>query len=65
MQWDNGTLTSATIRSGRGGTCRVRIPGNIEAQINGGAVPVKTVTDGAIEFDTIAGQVYLLKSRNR
>jgi alpha-L-fucosidase 2 len=51
MTWKEGKLTSATIRSKLGGTCRLRTPLGSNIRVGG----------GTFELDTTPGEVYHLE----
>jgi len=51
MTWKDHKLTSATIRSNLGGTCRLRIPLGSDIRVGG----------GIFELDTKAGEIYHLQ----
>jgi len=51
MTWKDGKLTSATIRSRLGGTCRLRIPLGSNIRVGG----------GTFELDTAPGETYHLE----
>jgi alpha-L-fucosidase 2 len=61
IAWENGTLKSATIRSNRGGPCRIRVPEGADVQVTAGRVQVARPAQGVIEFHTEVGQVYHLE----
>jgi alpha-L-fucosidase 2 len=50
MAWEGGKLTEATIRAGRGGTCKVRYGGRVvEAKVRrGGRVQLNGSLDGGL-----------------
>jgi alpha-L-fucosidase 2 len=54
--WSNGALTSATIQSNIGGVCGVRCAAALA--VSGGTQ--RTGPQGVVEFDTVAGQTYVL-----
>jgi alpha-L-fucosidase 2 len=60
MEWQEGRLTTAVIRSNNGGPCRVRARGPLSVTINGTGVAVKMLSDGLFEFGTAQGKSYVL-----
>ncbi|OVE84414.1 glycoside hydrolase family 95 protein [Natronolimnobius baerhuensis] len=59
LEWSNGNLDTATIRSGSGERCRVRAFGaEIEAVTHDGDIVDIDRTDGVVAFDTVAGRTY-------
>jgi len=59
--WQRGRLTSATVRSGVGGRCRVRCPNAV--RLAEGAAEVRQVADDVVEFEAEAGGSYGLLAR--
>jgi alpha-L-fucosidase 2 len=63
IEWSDGKLTSARIRSHRGGPCRVKsftTKGKLEVSRRGGSASL-TPRDGIIEFQTEAGESYFIR----
>ncbi|MGA2498447.1 MAG: glycoside hydrolase family 95-like protein, partial [Tepidisphaeraceae bacterium] len=59
MEWKDGKLTRATLRSAGGNECRLRCP--VPLRVASAGKPVESATDaGLIVFKTQAGQVYEL-----
>ncbi len=59
IAWNNGGLTSATIKSGNGGTCKLRTAKPVTiAGIK--TTPVKTANGYVTSFETAKGKVYRL-----
>ena len=62
--WSEGKIRSISIHSKSGGTCRLAYPGIGAATIkNGSGNSVKATSEGAgqIEFETTAGENYLIE----
>jgi alpha-L-fucosidase 2 len=57
MDWKDGCLTRAVIRSERGGPCRVRVSDAADWTVNGASPRVQ---DGVLEFETRSGRDYTL-----
>jgi alpha-L-fucosidase 2 len=62
IAWDNGRLTSATIRSPLGGPCRVRSSMPLSVKSDGQAVRTEETEPGVFLFQTQAGMRYALTS---
>lgn len=63
LTWHGGALQKAEIESQFGGSCRVRTKGqSIIVESEGSSIPLESVEDGVICFDTQAGKTYLLCS---
>ena len=60
LRWKAGTLTSATITSVNGNTCRVRSAVPLQVTSQGRRVKVTRPEPGSIEFPTVKGATYLL-----
>ncbi|WP_428938105.1 glycoside hydrolase family 95 protein [Fontivita pretiosa] len=60
INWNDGKLKEATIRSTLGNVCRVRAGAPLKVSGEGQAVSVQTQRDGDIEFQTQRGLVYRL-----
>ena len=60
IEWENGKLTRAVIKSKVGNTCRIRnyMPVNVTSK--GKAVKTRNVEKSVVEFDTRADGVYVL-----
>ena len=65
IEWADGSLVRARIRSAVGGSCRVRRSVPLAVASDGAPVDVQATTGppASIEFDTIAGRVYELQVR--
>jgi alpha-L-fucosidase 2 len=61
MDWADGKLSQAVIRSEKGKLCRLRSAVPLTVMQGGKKVATKTVEDGLIEFATEKGKEYLLK----
>jgi hypothetical protein len=62
--WSEGKPTTISIHSKSGGTCRLATPGIGATTIkDGSGNPVKTSSEGSdlIQFETTAGQTYLIE----
>jgi len=64
MNWKEGKITSATIRSLLGGPCRVRLREDAHFLVNNGAVKTTPLAPAVLEFGTSPGRTYVL-SRKR
>ena len=58
VKWEGGQLTEASIRSGNGGECRLRVGRPVRILSNGREVPVVRAGTGEIVFATQKGGVY-------
>ena len=58
--WQGGKLTQATIRSTLGNKCAVRAAVPLKVTCNGKPVATQAAQNGAVEFKTEAGAVYVL-----
>jgi len=63
IAWADGKLTAATIRSQRGGTCRVRSKASLSVVSGGAATAVQRPEDTVVVFETEAGRDYTLTAR--
>lgn len=61
MNWQRGNLEKALIKSDHGGICRLRTRRPIHVYLNGQAVQVKTMGENLVEFETKAGDVFIIK----
>ncbi len=61
MDWADGKLSQAVIRSEQGQMCRVRSAASLTVMQGGKRVATKTVENGLMEFVTEKGKEYLLK----
>jgi hypothetical protein len=62
--WSEGKIRSISIHSKSGGKCRISSPGIGATTVkDGSGNPVKTTSEGSdlIQFETTAGQTYLIK----
>jgi alpha-L-fucosidase 2 len=64
LAWDQGRLTSATLRSNQGGTCRLRVAGGVVVRQDGRELEVRRVDADVIEFTTVAGGEYTVLPRS-
>ncbi|MFS8500544.1 MAG: glycoside hydrolase family 95 protein [Caldicoprobacter sp.] len=62
MEWEQGRLTRAVIRSLAGRRCRVRTSIPVEVEYNGKPYPAVGLEPGVIEFETEEGGCYYLYS---
>ena len=60
MQWKSGELSSATLRSEKGGTCRLRAGKAVTVTQDGRKVKTSETKAGVIEFQTEKGKEYLI-----
>lgn len=58
ISWEKGALTTAEIRAGSKGTCRLRTPVAVTVTCNGKTVDVKTEEKNLISFPAKAGSIY-------
>jgi alpha-L-fucosidase 2 len=65
LAWRGGRLESATIRSLRGGTCRVRCAEPLSVSCGRKGVSAQQSGAGVIAFETVAGQKYTLRPVKR
>jgi alpha-L-fucosidase 2 len=63
LNWHDGRLRSATIRSALGGPCRVRSVRPVRVSTDGRPVVTTASADGAIAFETSPGRTYVLDAR--
>src|SRR5512135_242775 len=56
MQWKDGKLAGATIRSKAGQTCRVRPGAEVEVRAAGAIVQARQIGSGILEFPSSRGQ---------
>jgi alpha-L-fucosidase 2 len=63
IDWKDGRLASATIRSTVGGPCRVRARTPLVVKSAAGPVKAEAVADGVVEFPTQAGGAYVMAPR--
>ncbi len=61
MEWQNGKLQRAKIRSGLGGPCRVRGAKGFKVSTGGIAIPATGPSPGVWEFPTEPGQIYIME----
>ncbi len=62
MAWEKGTVTEVTVKSKRGGRCRIRAAAPL-TMTGPLVVPVKSLETRVIEFDTTAGETYTLAGK--
>jgi len=58
IDWKDGGLASATIRSTIGGPCRLRTRTPVDVKSAAGPVKAEAVAEGVVEFPTQAGGAY-------
>jgi alpha-L-fucosidase 2 len=63
IEWKDGRLASATIRSTVGRPCRVRARMPVDVKSAAGPVKAEAVADGVVEFPTQAGGAYVVAPR--
>jgi alpha-L-fucosidase 2 len=61
MNWDNGTLTKASLISRLGNKARIRASGPLDVALGGKAVSVTRPEPNVVEFETKRGATYSLK----
>jgi alpha-L-fucosidase 2 len=60
IDWAEGRLAEVTILSRLGGSCAARVAGTLNVKCRGELVPVVESQPRVIEFETVAGEYYLL-----
>jgi len=60
VAWNDGQLTSATLRSAVGGVCRVRAPAALDVRRGAELVKVERPEPQVVSFETTAGGQYAL-----
>ncbi|MCM2372131.1 glycoside hydrolase family 95 protein [Aporhodopirellula aestuarii] len=60
FQWDQGEITRVELLSKKGQSCRINPRTQVTITTNGKPVVSKPIKDGCLEFDTVAGETYLL-----
>ncbi|UCG28314.1 MAG: glycoside hydrolase family 95 protein, partial [Bacteroidales bacterium] len=60
MEWGNGKLGNARIRSILGNKCTILADGDFRVNVEGKPVRIRIADDGLLEFDTEAGKVYIV-----
>ena len=63
MAWKDKKITTVEIHSLAGKLCRINAGNGYEITQDGKEITVSETEDGSLEFDTIAGQTYLLAKR--
>jgi len=63
ITWVDGRLVEAVIRSGLGGSCRVRTPGPSRVSAADQPIDSKPIDTSCLEFTTKAGGVYKLSAQ--
>ena len=58
MAWDGGVLTSATIRAGEDGVCRLRASVPVKITAGGNAIPVESDGANGVSFQTLSATSY-------
>ena len=61
MDWENGELNSARIRSEAGNPCRLHCDAELSVESDEGGVETANPGPGVLEFPTEAGDTYLVK----
>jgi alpha-L-fucosidase 2 len=59
--WKNGEITSVNVKSKAGSICRIKTGSKLTPTLNGKKIKFVSVEDGAIEFATLKGGVYVLE----
>jgi alpha-L-fucosidase 2 len=62
LAWDKGALTKAIIKPKYDKTCRLRTKTPVKVFADGKEIPVKAVEGNLIEFETKAGEEYIIKA---
>ena len=62
LKWLNSKLISVEILSKQGNVCRINPKVPVTITCNGKKIAWKKIADGTIEFQTIKGNIYVLKS---
>jgi len=62
MDWKEGKITRAEIRSLLGSLCRLRLGAPVSLESDGFCVPVSSPEPGVIEFETVKGKTYILET---
>lgn len=62
VAWKAGKLVTASIRSDLGKRCHIRTKTPLEVRSGGSLLPLTTIAEGLMAFDTHAGQEYLVTS---
>ncbi len=60
MDWEDGVITGITLQSKQGSTCRINPKRKVSVKNDGKRVRIKTLKDGSIEFETKAGETYVI-----
>ncbi|HEY6955504.1 MAG TPA: glycoside hydrolase family 95 protein [Flavisolibacter sp.] len=63
FQWRNHKLTNASVLSRKGGVCRIDVKVPVVVKNNGKTIPVKTIGNGIIEFQTRQGEIYSINAK--
>ena len=61
LEWNNGQLKTAVIRSLLGNMCRIRAPENIKVFFQGEPIPLES-KDGIQSFTTAKGEEYIIRA---
>jgi alpha-L-fucosidase 2 len=65
LQWNNGELSIATIRSEKGTMCQLRTNVPITASCLGKKVDVDEIAQGVAAFPTLEGREYVIERENK
>ena len=63
FQWRNHKLTNSSVLSRKGGVCRLDVKVPVVVKNNGKTMPVKTIGNGIIEFQTRQGEIYSINAK--
>ena len=65
LRWSDRRMVEATVRSTRGGVCRIRWPETLVVSSASRAIAVRRVDPDVAQFDTVAGASYTLRPQAR
>ena len=64
ITWKDGVLDKAALRATLDGTCRIRSRVPLAVTSEGAPLPLKTIEDGLIEFESKAGREYAFTAKS-